>query len=106
MGSIYQFIQLKKIEFQTDCNDVLISCEITQNMEIIQNYFMISHTELNKIFGELQNQNNHLNLYDLLERVPVSNETEIYSLDLEKNNIQNTWIPELFNTANYKQIRA
>lgn len=106
MGTIYQFIQLKKIEFQTDSSDVLISCEITQNMEVMQNFFMISHTELNKIFGELQAQNDHLNLFDLLEKINLNNESYLYSLDLEKNNIQNTWIPELFNTTNFKQIVA
>lgn len=106
MGTIYQFIQLKKIEFQTDCNDVFISCEITKNMEIIQNNLLICHTELNKIFSELQKQNNHINLYELLETIRLNDNSYLYSLDLEKNNIQNTWIPELLNTHNYKQIRA
>lgn len=106
MGTIYQFIQLKKIEFQSDSKEVLISCEILKNMEVSVHYFVVSHTELNKIISDLQRNNEELDIYEFIEQINLTNSTSIYSLDLEKNNLLNSWLPELNFTEKYKEIRA
>jgi hypothetical protein len=106
MGTIYQFIQLKRIEFENDSKEVLISCEIIKNMESSHHYFIISHTELNQIFGDLQAKNEDINLYDCLEKVDINSHTSIYSLDLVKNNIKNSWLPEIVMNSNHREIRA
>jgi hypothetical protein len=106
MGTIYEFIQLKKIEFQSDSNEVLISCEITKNMDLSYHHYVVSQTELNKIFGELQANNESLDLYDLIEKVNLDENTQIYCLDLEKNKIQNSWLPNLDFATIYREIRA
>jgi hypothetical protein len=106
MGTIYEFIQLKKIEFQSDSNEVLISCEITKNMELSYHHYVVSQTELNKIFGELQANNEGIDLYDLLEKIYINEETQIFSLDFEKNKIQNSWLPDLNFSTIYREIRA
>lgn len=106
MGTIIHILQLKKIEFQSDSNEVLISCELDQLGFGSRSSFLISHTELNKIISELQLKNEDLNLYDLMEKVDIDSETTLYTLNLEKNNIQNTWLPNFNSNMVLKQIRA
>jgi len=91
-----------------DATNVLISCLLDKNKEeFIENYY-ISHSEMNKIIGELQQANPDQSIYEAFTIVQL-NETEVlYSLDLAKNNIVNSYIPESnyhFMIENATQVR-
>lgn len=61
--------------------------------EFMENYY-ISHSEMNKIIGDLQQANPTQSIYEAFMIIQL-NETEVlYSLDLQKNSITNSYIPE------------
>lgn len=92
-----------------DLANVLISCVLEKNNEeFIENYY-ISHSEMNKIIGELQQANSSQNIYDAFTVAQLSDNEVLYSLDLAKNKIVNSYIPERkhhFIISNATQVRA
>lgn len=99
-------MQIKKIEFQSDKRDVLITCELTQENSFFSSNYIISHSELNKIIGDLQAKNSFLDIYELMERNEISDDLVLYTLNLEQSGIQNTLIPQFSFPEQSRQIRA
>ncbi len=106
MGTIYQFNQLTKIEFQLDANDVFMSCELTQKGIKTQTHFIISHSELNKILGNIQYFNPESDLFSEIEITQLNEEISIYTLHTEKGNWNNAWMNDYMFREKYTEIRA
>lgn len=106
MGTIYHFNQLTKLEFQLDFNDVLLSLEMTQNNVKNETSFLISHTEMNKIMGNIQYLNPEIDLFSQMKTEHLDEQTLIYSLDLNTNELNNSWINEYQFQDLHKEIRA
>lgn len=106
MGTIYHFNQLTKLEFQLDYNDVLLSLEMTQNNVKNETSFLISHSEMNKIMGSIQFLNPEIDLFSHIETHYLNEQTSIYSVDLKKTELNNSWINEYQFQDLHKEIRA
>lgn len=106
MSTFNPFIQLKKIEFQSDANEVMLTCAIGRENNSFSTHLVISHSELNRIIGNLQERNSDLDLYELMDRYEFAPDFVMYSLDFEKKNIANSWIPNFISAENHLQIRA
>lgn len=109
MSNVISLLELKKIDFQIDTTNVLITCYLKrENEEFIDNYY-ISHSEMNKIVGELQLVNPNISIYDAFSVIQLNENEVLYSLDLYKNGMLNSYIPPvnyLLLSQNAKQIRA
>jgi hypothetical protein len=109
MKTIINLKKLTKIEFQTDENNVLITCYINENKTDKKISYFISHTELNVIIGNLQQCNADENIYDYIEMLQL-NESILYCiLDFEKFELKNNYFPQELSidfNENRKQIRA
>lgn len=109
MSAIISLLELKKIDFQIDTTNVLITCYLKrENEEFIDNYY-VSHSEMNKIVGDLQMLNPTISIYDAFYVIQLNENEVLYSLDLQKNDVLNSYIPPvnyLHLSQNAKQIRA
>lgn len=106
MSTLSPFIQIKKIEFQSDAREVMLTCAIQQENQSYSTNLLISHSELNRIIGDLQQRNSEVDVYELMDRFEYAPDFVLYSLDFEKKNISNSWIPNFMSSQNYMQIRA
>lgn len=104
MGTIYQFNQLTKIEFQLDASDVFMSCELTQKGIKTQTHFIISHSELNKILGNIQHSNPEIDLFAETEITQLNEDLCIYTLYMGEWN--NEWMNDYIFREKYTEIRA
>lgn len=106
MATTSPFLQIRRIEFQSDIREVMITCSLRQGEQLSETRFFISHTELNRIIGDLQERNDEVDVYELMDCYQISPDLMMYTLDFEEKPIQNTWIPEqIFNSA-YRMVRA
>lgn len=106
MGTIYQFNQLTKIEFQLDAADVFMSCELTQKGIKTQTHFIISHSELNKILGNMQYFNPENDIFSHIEITQLSEDVCIYALDMVDGGWNNEWMNDYIFREKYTEIRA
>ena len=106
MGTIYHFNQLTRLEFQLDASDVFMSCELTQKGVKTQTHFIISHSELNKILGNIQHFNPENDLFAELEITQLSEDLCIYSLDMQNSVWNNDWLSAYIFHEKYTEIRA
>lgn len=106
MGTIYQFNQLVKLEFQLDKNDVLMSCVLVQNKVKNEVDFIISHSELNKIMSNIQYFNPEIELSSLMHTFQLSEDECLISIELREKQLNNSWMNEYEFQDTYKEIRA
>ena len=106
MGTIYHFNQLTKLEFQLDASDVFMSCELTQKGVKTQTHFLISHSELNKILGNIQYFNPGSDLFSEIEIAQLNEELCIYTLNMENGSWNNEWMNDYIFREKYTEIRA
>lgn len=106
MGTIYQFNQVYKLEFEIDSTSVLLNCELLQGT-IRQNYnFVITHTELNRLLGSIQFYNKELDIQNALITEFTDEDTKILSFDFQNNKLNSQWLNDYNFTQKYKEIRA
>lgn len=106
MGTIYHLNELTKIEFQLDALDVLMSIETIRNNAKSETLFQITHSELNKILGSIQQSNPDFDIYSLLKITQVDEQTTLYCIELEHVKLDNTWVSEYQFNYFHKEIRA
>jgi hypothetical protein len=109
MNNVISLLELKKIDFQIDTTNVLITCYLQREKEEFVDNYYVSHSEMNKIIGELQLVNPNVSIYDAFFIIQLNDNETLYSLDLHKNELQNSYHPpinHLFLSTDLKQIRA
>lgn len=106
MGTIYQFNQLTKLEFQVDSSDVLMSLEMVQNNSKNETSFQLSHSDLNKIIGTIQYCNPEIDIFNLLHITRIDENLLVYILNLSAYNLDHSWINRYEFQDKHKEIRA
>lgn len=106
MGTIYSLKELRKLEFQVDCQNVSMYLKITQNEGEKEYEYVISHSELNKILSRIQSDNSDIDLYEFIKIYTISEEQMLYSVNLERVKLNNAWITYYEFGGQYKEIRA
>lgn len=106
MGTIYSFNQLSKLEFQLDSSDVFMTCELTQNGVKNQTHFIISHSELNKILGNIQHFNPETDVFSHIETARLGEDISVYSLNLKNRQWNSEWMNDYIFYEKYTEIRA
>lgn len=79
---------------------------MTQNNVKNETSFLISHTEMNKIIGNIQYLNPEIDLFSQIKTNRLDAQTVIHSIDLKKNELNNSWINDYQFQYLHKEIRA
>ncbi|TNE53702.1 MAG: hypothetical protein EP338_10655 [Bacteroidetes bacterium] len=106
MRTLAPFAKLNKIEFQSDSTEVTLSCSFYSEHEYFDGDMIISQSDLNKLFGSLQQQNEELDLYEMIETQAVGSDYQLYSLNLEHSDVQNALLPQELLPQAQLRIRA
>lgn len=93
MKTILKKINIEKIEFQSNVNEVTIQCSIIINETIYQNELIINYSQLNKLVGKIQQVTQFIDVYSFFRESKINENAFLYTLEgtnieLESNDFE------------------
>jgi ABC-type transport system involved in Fe-S cluster assembly fused permease/ATPase subunit len=81
MIQLFKKINIEKIEFQSNVNEVSLICKMTINEQQIQHEIIINYSQLNKLLGKIQQITKLGDIYSRIKQTKISEESMFYYLE-------------------------
>ena len=99
-------IKVNTVLFESNDSEVLIKGNVTSGVMNYNTDLIISHTQLNMIFNNLQNQNRNVSVNDYLVSESMYNGETLYSADFSELDFNQIFLTDIEGSQPLKQIRA
>jgi hypothetical protein len=106
MRTIFDKVNIERIQFESGNNEVRVVCTITQQASTFKSELWINFSDLNVLLSKIQNENASVDVSSLFEQVIFEDGNSYYSFNSHQSGLENMWLEEvtLFNPL--RQIRA
>lgn len=78
MKAIFDKITIKSIHFQSNTNEILLSCDLTIGSCVSHSNLIIDSSDFNRMLGKIQQVNNYIDTEALFEKYEIENEDFMY----------------------------
>lgn len=99
-------ININSIQFETGMREVSLLCNIIEDEIIYKSELIVTHTDLNKIIGMLQEESLSNDIMSRLESIEIGDNHCLYTLNLAASSYENLWIENMDFYQHPVQIRA
>ena len=99
-------LAINSILFESNDPEVLIKGKMSKGVMSYETELIITHSQLNIIFNNLQKQNNDIMVGDLLKSEKMYNDEFLYSADFSNLSFNNIHLNTIQGNQPLKQIRA
>lgn len=106
MRKLFDKIAVEKIEFQSDINEVSVSCEITQGSQQFNTELILNFTDLNRLIGRIQEVTDNFSFSDLFHIQQLDDEKKLYTFRRNDYAMEKIVIDDFDVDETIRQIRA
>ena len=105
MVSIFEKIEISRIQFQEGDREVVVNCKITQNGESTETTLWITFSDLNRILSRIECLNSDTDS-SLFKTIYMGNNEMFYECDSKNFGLDSFMLEELYFQQPIRQIRA
>jgi len=105
MVSIFEKIEITRIQFQEDDCEVIMNCKISQNSETVSTTLWITFSDLNRILSRI-NSLNPFHENSLFKTVSMGNNETLYECESKNFGLDSFQLEDLYFQQPIRQIRA
>lgn len=105
MNFLFDKINITSIQFETGSQEVNVQCVVTQGTDTYKSELLMTHTDLNRLIGRIQQQYQEVDILNNMDCVEVEEGYAIYSINIE-NYFRELSVENFMLTGSPKQIRA
>jgi hypothetical protein len=106
MKNLFDKIEIKTIEFQTNCEEVSVKCVVSQGGVVYTNELIINFSDLNRLINKIQKITKIMDLFSYFKTTNLENGDSLYYLSNEEDNELNLPLYEMNEFNPIRQIRA
>jgi len=106
MITLLDKVEIKKIEFQTSCNEVSVICIITKGTLSYTNEIILNFTDLNKLINKIQKITKLADVFSYFKSTKLEDGEDLYYLTSYQNNEIEFPLVEMEDFNPLRQIRA
>jgi hypothetical protein len=106
MITLFDKVEIQKIEFQTSCKEVSVSCVITQGNATYKNEFIINFSDLNRLINKIQKFTKIGDLVSYFKSTKLQDGEELYYLSNPEASEIEIPLYEMEEFQPLRQIRA
>lgn len=106
MKTIFNKVKIEKIEFQSNSNEVSVSCKIGIGELNILTEIMIDFSDLNKLIGKIQHAYDNFEILNYFRKTDLKNGFHLYSFESKNSELREVYLENLDNITPLKEIRA
>lgn len=106
MISLFDRIQISRIQFQENDAEVLVNCIINQGDDEFETTLWIGFSDLNRLISKLVQLNDNLGYGELFQCIPMGQSGHWYEFDSKRFGLDNLVLEDLTFQQPIRQIRA
>lgn len=106
MKTLLRKINIEKIEFQSNVNEVSIQCSININELSYQNELIINYSQLNKLLGKIQQVTQWIDIYSFFRETKINDNSTLYTMEGAEIELDSTDFEEIVSFSSAKKISA
>jgi hypothetical protein len=106
MRTIFDKVRIESIQFESGSNEAFVRCKITQNGVQFTSELLIDSTDLNRLIGKIQQQENYTEMSDFFEIIQFSETDFMYVWKTNHFEDQEIELNEVDFIHEVKEIRA
>jgi hypothetical protein len=106
MKTIFDSILLNRIQFESSSTEVQLDCCIYENGNSYESQIFVSMSAFNQLLCELSVRGIDLNMDENLDTIRISDQEEVYSLDLTNETEKPVFLPYYCFPEQNKLLRA
>lgn len=106
MKTLLKKINIEKIEFQSNVNEVSIQCSIKINELSYQNELIINYSQLNKLLGKIQQVTQWIDIYSFFRETQINDNSTLYTMEGAEIELDSIDFEEIVSFSNAKKISA
>lgn len=106
MKTLLRKINIEKIEFQSNVNEVSIKCSIKINELSYQNELIINYSQLNKLLGKIQQVTQIMDIYSFFKETIINDHSTLYTMEGADIEIDSYEFEDIVSITDAKKISA
>ena len=106
MITLFDKVEIQKIEFQTSCNEVSVMCIITKGNLIYKNEIILNFSDLNRLINKIQKITKIGDLFSYFKSTKLEDGEDLYYLANQQNSEIEIPLFEMDEFKPLRQIRA
>ena len=106
MKALFKKINIEKIEFQSNVNEVTLKCCSQLNDLSYTNELIINYSQLNKLLGKIQQIAQFLDIYSLFRETKINDSCTLYTLEGAEIELDSNDFEDIISINGAKKISA
>ena len=106
MKTVFDKVEIQKIEFQTSCNEVSVMCIVTKGNLIYTNEIILNFSDLNRLINKIQKITKIGDLFSYFKSTKLEDGVDLYYLANQKDKEIEIPLDEMEDFKPLRQIRA
>ncbi len=106
MVNLFDKIEIKNIEFQTNSDEVSVKCIVSQGVNVFVNELIIDFSDLNRLINKIQKITKIMDLFSYFKTTNLDNGASLYYLANDNENVFKLPLSEMSEFHPIRQIRA
>ncbi len=106
MITLFDKVEIQKIEFQTSCNEVSVMCVVTKGNLRYSNEIILNFSDLNRLINKIQKITKIRDLFTYFKSTKLEDGDDLYYLTNQQNSEIELPLLEMEEFKPLRQIRA
>jgi hypothetical protein len=106
MRTLFDKVEIQKIEFQTSCNEVSVICVVTKGNLSYTNEIILNFSDLNRLINKIQKITKIGDLFSYFKSTKLEDGEDLYYLTNQQNTEIELPLAEMDDFKPLRQIRA
>jgi hypothetical protein len=106
MITLFDKVEIQKIEFQTSCNEVSVICVVTKGNLSYTNEIILNFSDLNRLINKIQKITKIGDLFSYFKSTKLEDGEDLYYLTNQQNTEIELPLAEMDDFKPLRQIRA
>ena len=106
MRTLFDKVEIQKIEFQTSCNEVSVICVVTKGNLSYTNEIILNFSDLNRLINKIQKITKIGDLFSYFKSTKLEDGDDLYYLTNQQNTEIELPLAEMDDFKPLRQIRA
>jgi hypothetical protein len=106
MRTLFDKVEIQKIEFQTSCNEVSVICVVTKGNLSYTNEIILNFSDLNRLINKIQKITKIGDLFSYFKSTKLEDGDDLYYLTNQQNTEIELPLAEMEDFKPLRQIRA